>query len=300
MNILHRSPLAVILALALSNMAQANDAPAKAGDAKAGEAAKPAVPSEKELPSKPFPKVGVLPKPAEKPADKPVEKAPEKAAEKHAADPHAAGHDKPAEAIAGVQSDVPVKVKKRKPVKHAAAHGSGNAHPALQGVAREAVNKNAHGQSAELEPYVVQASDTLDRVIKKTFPTTPFSDDVMREAFIKANPQVLAGGKSQKLRPGQVLRVPDSAMFRLIVLGEVGAAPVNSHASSDGHGPAAAEPAKNKEVVVLAVAPEPSLIQTPTPVTTLAVPRQAVVVATSVNPPAEVPPEEKKKWVRYP
>lgn len=299
MNILHRSPLAIILALAFCNMAQANDAPAKAGDAKAGEAAKPAAPSEKELPSKPFPKVGVLPKPAEKPADKPAGKAGEKAAEKPAADPHAAGHDKPAEAIAGAQPEVPVR-KKRKPVKHAAVHGSGNAHPALQDVAREAVSKNAHGQSAELEPYVVQASETLDRVIKKTFPTTPFSDDVMREAFIKANPQVFAAGKSQKLRPGQMLRVPDSAMFRLIVLGEVGAAPAAAHAGSDGHGAAAAEPAKNKETVVLAVAPEPSLIQTPTPVTTLAVPRQAVVVATSANPPAEVPTEEKKKWVRYP
>ena len=311
MNILQLSPLAIILALALSNMALANDAPAKpgdakAGDAKAGEAAKPAGPAEKELPSKPFPKVGVLPKPVEKPADKAIEKAAEKASEKPATDQHAAGHDKPAEAAAAAQPEAPIRAKKRKPAKHAAAnHGAANTHPALKDVAREAVNNNAQGQSPDLEPYVVVANDTLDRVIKKTFPTTPFSDDVMREAFIKANPQVLAEGKSQKMRPGQMLRVPDAAMFRLIVLGEVGtaAAPTLTLAAARGASDVrvmAMEPMKNKDTSVPVLAPVPSLTPNPTAVTTLAVPRQAAVVASSMNPPAQVPEDEKKKWVRYP
>ena len=305
MNILHRSPLAIILALALIHVAQANDAPAKAGDAKAGdaksgEAAKPATPPEKELPSKPFPKVGVLPKPVEKPADKPAEKAADKATDKHAADQRAAGHDKPAESASALQPDAPVRVKKRKPAKQTAkVLASGNGYAALQDVARAAVNNNAHGQPADSEPYAVQPSDTLDRVIKKTFPTTPFSDEVMREAFIKANPQAFADGKSQKLRPGQTLRVPDAAMFRLVVLGEVAAAPAAAQSGSEAKG-FAAETTKNKDPNVVALAPVPSLIPNPTPVVTLAVPRQAVIMATSANPPAEVPADEKKKWVRYP
>ncbi len=333
MNILQRTPLAIILALAFANLAYANDPPkadakpadAKAGDPKAADA-KPAAPAEPDLPSKPFPKVGVLPKPAEKPADKPVAKATEKPAEKaaekpadkpaektadkpaaKASDKHAAdSHDKPAE-LAAVQPEAPVKPKKRKPaVKHASvsSHASGSAHGGahspLKDVAREVVSNNAHGQSADMEAYFVEANDTLDKIIKKTFPTTPFSDDVMREAFIKSNPQALADGKGQKLRPGQMLRVPDAAMFRLVVLGEVGPPPAaahGAHGAAGGHG-SPTEVAKKDAAPV--VAPEPSLVPTPTKVETLAVPRQAVFVASSANPPAEVTSEEKKKWVRYP
>jgi hypothetical protein len=46
----------------------------------------------------------------------------------------------------------------------------------------DTVKADAHGQSPEREPYGVQARDTMDRVIKKTFPTTPLSREVMREA----------------------------------------------------------------------------------------------------------------------
>ena len=323
MKILQRSPLAIILALAFANLAYANDPPkadAKPADAKAADA-KPAAPAEPELPSKPFPKVGVLPKPTEKPADKPIAKAGEKPAEKPAdkpsektaekpaaktADkPAADSHDKPAE-LAAVQPEAPVKPKKRKPAvkhasvsSHAAGSAHGGAHSPLKDVAREVVSNNAHGQSADMEAYFVEANDTLDKIIKKTFPTTPFSDDVMREAFIKSNPQALADGKGQKLRPGQMLRVPDAAMFRLVVLGEVGppAAAHGAHGAAGGHG-SPTEVAKKDAAPV--VAPEPSLVPTPTKVETLAVPRQAVFVASSANPPAEVTSEEKKKWVRYP
>jgi len=328
---LHLSPLAVILVLTVSGPVLANDPPAKPeaakpADAKAdpkadpkaakAEAKKDDKPAEPELPSKPFPKVTSIPRPADKPAAKAAEKPAEKTAEKPAEKPLDKAAEKPADKAAmNGQSDntkapdmviekVPVvKVeapKKRKPAKLAKVEPVKGP---LNEVARDAVEAHAHGQSSETANYMVEARDTIDSIIKKIFPTTPFSADVMREAFVKANPQVLADPKA-KLRAGQSLRVPDQSMFRLVVLGDV-----NPPAAKPKAAEAQAQPVEiirpiepmNREasITASALSRAPSMNNALYP-DVIAVPKPPMVVAGSEGPAIPVPAEEKKKWVRFP
>jgi len=328
---LHLSPLAVILALTFSGQVLANDPPAKPeaakpADAKAdpkadpkaakAEAKKDDKPAEPDLPSKPFPKVTSIPRPADKPAakpadkpadktadkpaDKPAEKLAEKPADKAAANGHA-DHDKAPdmviEKVPVVKYEAP---KKRKPAKLAKVEPVKGP---LSEVARDAVEAHAHGQSNETANYVVEARDTIDSIIKKIFPTTPFSADVMREAFVKANPQVLADPKA-KLRAGQSLRVPDQSMFRLVVLGDV-----NPPAAKPKAVEVQVQPVEiirpiepmNREasITATAVTRAPSMNNSLYP-DIIAVPKPPMVVAGSEGPAIPVPAEEKKKWVRFP
>lgn len=287
--------LTASLMLAFSGTAQANDAPAKpAADAhgapdahggghdKPAEPAKPEKPAEKELPSKPYPK---NPTPAKLTPgiEKPVGGAEKNAAA--ATKPEAAKpkEEKVVEAI----FDKPAPAKKRKPIALAARNYAAT-EPAIKQLVSDTVSADAHGQSADRAPYVVQPKDTLDRVIKKTLPTTPFSIEILREAFVKANPQVFTGGLTQRLRAGLSLRIPDAAMLRLVVLGEV-VGKTDSNVS-DNRGGAQDTPKATPASAA------PVLDSVPP----LSVPRQPVAVASANMPVPAVTPEEKKKWIRFP
>ena len=261
-------------------------------------------PAEPDLPSKPFPKNAVpkafLPKKDEqkdakaKPEtgnDKPAEKAAEKSAEKPAGkadDKHGAdktdvvkfdgGHDQPA--------PVAVAPKRRKVARAPAAVPAAN--PVIQQVAGESV-KTA---SADRDAYVAQKNDTLDKVIAKTFPKTPFSMEIMREAFVRANPQLRPPVKNVKLNAGQVLQLPDVNVMRMVVMGEGGSGATMAM-SGDVHYekkqslfvPSATAPA----AVAPAVAVQRQIASPPLPVN-----------VASAAPTQEVSAEEKKKWVRFP
>jgi hypothetical protein len=282
--------------LALGSSALANDPPKEpAKDAKKDEEK----PAEPDLPSKPYPKNAVpkafLPKKDEqkeaaaKPEaghDKPAEKSAEKADDKHAADKTAVvkfdgGHDQPA--------PVAVAPKRRKLARaQAPAHAAGHSpNPVIQQVAGESVRT----ASADRDAYVAQKNDTLDKVIAKTFPKTPFSMEIMREAFVRANPQLRPPVKNVKLNAGQVLQLPDVNVMRMVVMGEGGGATIAM--SGDVHYdkkqslfvPATTAPA--------AVAPAVAVQKQ------IAIPPLPVNVASSA-PTQEVSAEEKKKWVRFP
>ena len=313
MNLFQRSILALSIALLFCNAALANDPP-KPADAAAEKAAADKAAADKAaesaLPSKPYPKNAAPFKPkgaAEKPMAAVTPPAPEKADAGHDK------HDKPADKAATAEPHHAAPAKKHKPAAHAANnHGHAAADPALHGVLNDTVKADAHGQSPEREPYVVQARDTMDRVIKKTFPTTPFSIEVMREAFMKANPQTLAAGKSARLRPGSVLRLPDAGIIRRVVLGEMAppmmTAAANSGGSGNGtvHSVGLSQSGLHDAPKIIAVPAPPAaaptapaaMIEPPAP--PIALPRQAVTVASSANPAPEVTSEEKKKWVRFP
>ena len=248
-------------------------------------------------------------KPADKTAAKPgADKAAEKPADKHAADKHGAdkhgadkhsadkhsadkhgadkhgadkhGAEKPANAHATAQ---PKAVKKHRTGHNAQAKSqTPAATPAMQELAREmAVRQpNVGGQS-----YVVQARDNLDSVIRKTLPAKLFSADVLRQAYLRANPELMTAA-NVKLRAGQILQVPDASTLRDVIMPEGG----------NGNG-------RDTRVSLYATAPvvAPTMApaaydQTPP----IAIPRLPVNVAGSANPAPEVSPEEKKKWVRYP
>jgi len=296
MNKLRINALLACLLLALGSSALANDPPKEpAKDAKKDEEK----PAEPDLPSKPYPKNAVpkafLPKKDEqkeaaaKPEaghDKPAEKSAEKADDKHAADKTAVvkfdgGHDQPA--------PVAVAPKRRKLARsQAPAHAAGHSpNPVIQQVAGESVRT----ASADRDAYVAQKNDTLDKVIAKTFPKTPFSMEIMREAFVRANPQLRPPVKNVKLNAGQVLQLPDVNVMRMVVMGEGGGATIAM--SGDVHYdkkqslfvPATTAPA--------AVAPAVAVQKQ------IAIPPLPVNVASSA-PTQEVSAEEKKKWVRFP
>jgi len=279
--------LAASLTLAFCGVVHAEDKPAAAA-ADATKAEKSDKPAEKELPSKPYPK---NPAPAkltpslEKPVGS-VNAAAVVTPKPEAAKPK---EEKVAEAI----FDKPVPAKKRKPAAPAkSTHAHAAIEPSMKQLVSDTVAADAHGQSADREPYKVQTKDTLDSVIRKTLPTTPFSNGVLREAFMKANPQVFPEGRLQRLRTGQMLRIPDAAMLRLVVLGEVTGKADSSTDDSRGS-------AQDAPKAVPAAAPPtaaPAIDIAPP----LSVPRQPVAVASANMPAPAVSPEEKKKWIRFP
>ena len=261
-------------------------------------------PAEPELPSKPYPK-NVSPKafapkgepkkleeaaakPDDKPADKMADKAAskngadkhgaDKAADKHGADKHADhGADKAADKLAAA----PVKPapKKRKPV---AAAPKPVTDPAMATVARESLQG-----AGPTGAYQVKSGDNLDKVIKKTMPNSPFSMEVMREAFARANPQLLGEVKAMKLKPGSTLNVPGAAVMRQVVLGDPAPqAEIKQIKAAELH--------RAAPVVAPTVAPTASDLNP-----TIAIPRQAPNVAYN-GPSPEVSAKEKKKWVRFP
>ena len=299
MNKLRINALLACLLLALGSSALANDPPKEpAKDAKKEEEK----PAEPDLPSKPYPKNAVpkafLPKKDEqkeaaakpdaghdKPAEKAAEKPAEKADDKHAADKTAVvkfdgGHDQPAVAVAS----------KRRKVARAHSPAPATAHspnPVIQQVAGESV-KTA---SVDRDAYVAQKNDTLDKVIAKTFPKTPFSMEIMREAFVRANPQLRPPVKNVKLNAGQLLQLPDVNVMRMVVMGEGGGATMA--VSGDVH-----YDKKHSLFVPAATAPT-------TAAPALAVQKQIAIPPLPVNvastaPTQEVSVDEKKKWIRYP
>ena len=82
----------------------------------------------------------------------------------------------------------------------------------------------SHGHSPAASPhaarvYVTVAGDTLDRVIRKTMADSPLKDDLLRQAFIAANPKAFAAGRNSRLRVGTELKLPETnALLRDILL----------------------------------------------------------------------------------
>ncbi len=285
-----------------------------AKDGKDGKEAKAEAPADPDLPSKPYPKnaspkafapkgepkkdEAVAEKPADKPADKAADKPADKAADKHAGDKHAGdkhGGDKHADKGADKQGEAKAAaadkhepghekpaMKKKKIAK--AAPVKPVTDPMMAQVARETLQGNAPAGG-----YKVQSGDNLDRVIRKTMPNSPFSMEVMREAFGRANPQLLANVKDVKLKPGSTLNLPNAAVMRSVVLGDPApqAEPMRVKAGGELYNKA--------PVVNPTIAPTANELNPP-----IAIPRLPVTVASSASPAPEVSPEEKKKWVRFP
>lgn len=276
MKLAHRPLLLALLTLLCSSAALANDAPA-AEEKKDDKAPAHAAP---ELPSKPYPK-NVTPKAFTPRVElKKAEEAATKAAEKPA--------EKKADAAADAHGDhSPAKLAKHEPAHDKPAHGKRSPaapaakpqpvkDPALAAVAGEAL---AQGKTGGV--YQVKSRESLDSVIRKTMPDSPFSIEVMREAFARANPQLLADQKNLRLKSGTTLKLPGADELRQVVLGEPAAAP---------------KPATNLHAEAPVLAPTMHAADTERNLP-LTVPRQAAALA---EPEPEAPADDKRRWVRYP
>ena len=90
---------------------------------------------------------------------------------------------------------------------------------------------------AALQPgrsYVVMPGDTLDKVVQKTMASSPLKNEVLREALVASNAQVLPSGRNPRLVPGTVLQLPDPDTVLRTVLGP--AAPPHDAAPAGGAG----------------------------------------------------------------
>lgn len=293
MKLAQRQFLIALLALLCGGAAVAADAPPaddKKKDEKAAEK-----PAEPELPSKPYPKnatpkafapKGELKKPEElgsKPAEKLAEKGAEKA-EKGADKPADKGAEKPADKSAEKRADKPAEpvVVKHEPAhdkpassrRRQAAAPKAARDPALSAVAADVLDQGKAGGS-----YQLKAAESLDSVIRKTMPDSPFSMEVMRAAFLRANPQLLAGVKSVPLKSGTMLRLPGAEDLRQVVIGD-----------------APQKKAVDLHTAAPVVAPTMSASTTELNLP-LAVPRQPVDMPV---PAVEAAADDKRRWVRYP
>ena len=85
--------------------------------------------------------------------------------------------------------------------------------------------------------YTPKNGDSLDHVIAQTMADSPLKIDVLRQAFLKLNPNAFepAKGKStsMRLRKGASLTVPDSEQLRqLTLLPKVETTPTDQSANS--------------------------------------------------------------------
>ena len=106
----------------------------------------------------------------------------------------------------------------------AAGPSHGPSHASSHAPSYAPSHAQSHGHSPAASPhaarvYVTVAGDTLDRVIRKTMADSPLKDDLLRQAFIAANPKAFAAGRNSRLRVGTELKLPETnALLRDILL----------------------------------------------------------------------------------
>lgn len=65
--------------------------------------------------------------------------------------------------------------------------------------------------------YQVRRGETLDMVIRKVAPNSPIQRDVLRQAFVKANPHAFRRNNPNWMYAGVVLKVPDVDDLRRVI-----------------------------------------------------------------------------------
>ena len=61
-----------------------------------------------------------------------------------------------------------------------------------------------------LRTYTTKAGDKLDLIIQKTMADSPLKIELLRQAFVALNPQAFPSGRTDQMRKGVVLQIPDS------------------------------------------------------------------------------------------
>jgi hypothetical protein len=125
----------------------------------------------------------------------------------------------------------------------------------------------------------VRAGETLDVIIRRTLGDTPFKENLLRAAFVDANPRLYPNGNIQRLATGTLVQVPSAADLRRQLLRALGPERAAALAGRAKPAPPPAPP----------VAPEPA------PVVAAATPPNAAAVV----PPAPPRPDH-RGWVRFP
>ncbi len=68
--------------------------------------------------------------------------------------------------------------------------------------------------------YRVRRGETLDRVIRRLAPNSPLQRNVLRAAFVRANPHAFRRNNPNWMYAGAVLRIPDVEHLRQVIFKE--------------------------------------------------------------------------------
>jgi pilus assembly protein FimV len=143
------------------------------------------------------------------------------------------------------------------------------------------------GAPAEAEPgepaadarttTVVRAGETLDVIIRRTLGNTPFKENLLRAAFVEANPRLYPNGNIQRLPNGTKVQVPSAADLRRHLLRSLGP----------------------ERAAALAGRTKPAVTSAPDPAPVVAAAPPSSAAATPPSPPPPPRPDH-RGWVRFP
>ncbi len=67
--------------------------------------------------------------------------------------------------------------------------------------------------------YVTVPGDTLERVVHKTMASSPLRMELLRQALVAANPDLIPADRNPRIKPGTALQLPDhDALVRSVLL----------------------------------------------------------------------------------
>ena len=66
--------------------------------------------------------------------------------------------------------------------------------------------------------YTPSTGEALDRIVAKTLPNSPLSEDLLAQAFVSLNPQAFSGGASSRTLSAATLKVPNHNQLVQLVL----------------------------------------------------------------------------------
>ncbi len=69
--------------------------------------------------------------------------------------------------------------------------------------------------------YRVRRGETLDMVIRKVAPNSPLQRNLLRQAFVRANPHAFRRNNPNWMYAGAVLKVPDTDDLRRVIFKDV-------------------------------------------------------------------------------
>ena len=66
--------------------------------------------------------------------------------------------------------------------------------------------------------YTPSTGETLGRIVAKTLPNSPLSEDLLVQAFVSLNPQAFSTGKNSRTLSAAALKVPNHNQLLQLVL----------------------------------------------------------------------------------
>lgn len=116
----------------------------------------------------------------------------------------------------------------------------------------EAPSPSANAAPTGRERLTVQRSETVDMLVRRLNPGSPFKDEVFRHALVDLNPSALPNAANNLLKRGSTLMLPNAEDLRRSLLkhypGVAGVLQAHPEAAAEADSPVASGPDKRRWV----------------------------------------------------